>query len=117
LKTFNKALEKYARCRKIKNEVIQENGDAQPGPSNDIQQFNSTPPKDEDVENAIRIVIDMFPHLGDSEKNRIFLKVVCVIEFFRFCFAVFGGLQLSGKRRHHGHFRRKFATASSKHSI
>jgi hypothetical protein len=72
LKTFNKALEKYARCRKIKNEVIQENGDAQPGPSNDIQQFNSTPPKDEDVENAIRIVIDMFPHLGDSEKNRIF---------------------------------------------
>jgi activating signal cointegrator complex subunit 2 len=66
LKTFNKALEKYARCRKIKNEVIQENGDAQPGPSNDIQQFNSTPPKDEDVENAIRIVIDMFPHLGDS---------------------------------------------------
>ncbi|RZC35908.1 activating signal cointegrator 1 complex subunit 2, partial [Asbolus verrucosus] len=63
LKTLHKAIEKYANSKKIRSAIAQQNGEAQPGPSNN---FEFVCPSEDEIEEAIKIVIDMFPHLGDG---------------------------------------------------
>ncbi|XP_044253366.1 activating signal cointegrator 1 complex subunit 2 [Tribolium madens] len=66
VKTLQKAIQKYASNRKVKSEIVQENGlGTQPGPSNHVEE-TFVPPSEEEIENCIRMVIDMFPHLGDG---------------------------------------------------
>ncbi|EFA08000.1 activating signal cointegrator 1 complex subunit 2 [Tribolium castaneum] len=66
LKTFEKAVLKYASNRKVKSEIVHENGvGAQAGPSNHVEEV-FVPPSEEEIEGSIQMVIDMFPHLGDG---------------------------------------------------
>lgn len=64
LGTLNKAIEKYARSKKVRTDV-QENGYEEQPVSNGVETL-FVPPSDDDIENSIKIVVDMFPHLGDG---------------------------------------------------